>query len=76
VEGQLATLEYTRRDEALVLVHAAVPPFLEGHGVAARLTQHALDIARAEGLRVVPRCPHVESYLGRHPEYRDIVAPD
>jgi predicted GNAT family acetyltransferase len=75
VAGQLATLEYMRRDGEIVLVHAAVPPSLEGHGIAARVTRYALDAARADGLKVVVHCPYVASYVGRHPEYDDIIVP-
>ena len=33
-----------------------------------------LDEARSRGLRVVPTCPYVASYIRKHPEYADLVA--
>ena len=36
----------------------------------------ALDDVRSRGLRVVPICPFVRTYLQHHPEYEDLVVPD
>jgi hypothetical protein len=61
------------RDGVVELHHTFVPPEFRGQGVASRLVQAALDWARAEGLRVVPSCWYVASWLQRHPEYADLV---
>jgi predicted GNAT family acetyltransferase len=52
---------------------AAVPPELEGQGVASRLVQTALDDARKQHLAVVPFCPFVTNYIRKHPDYRDLI---
>jgi hypothetical protein len=57
-----------------VLLHAEVPAALRGGGIGARLTRGTLELIRARGERMVPRCPYVVDYLVRHPEYRDLVA--
>lgn len=68
-------LTYARgSDGALHYHHTFVPPELRGAGRAAALTEHALRYARDHGLKVVPSCPYVASYIRRHPEYRDLVA--
>jgi len=56
------------------LVHTEVKPEFEGEGIAGRLAAAALDEARARGRFVVPTCPYVSRYIGRHPEYADLVA--
>ena len=58
----------------IVLVHTEVAPAVEGRGVGSRLVSAALDDIRARGLRLVPICPFVRAYLGRHPEYADLLA--
>ena len=73
-DGRLALLAYFRRGDSVVLAHTEVPEALEGHGIAGRLAQFALDDARAKGLRVVPRCPYVRAYLEKHTEYAELVA--
>src|SRR5712671_2244012 len=47
-EGLVAFLMYERRADAFVLLHTEVPEPLRGRGIAKRLTQVALQSARAE----------------------------
>jgi predicted GNAT family acetyltransferase len=61
-------LLYRRYPDRILLVHTDIPPALEGQGLGSRLVAGALDDARAKGLRIVPVCPFVRSYLRRHPE--------
>lgn len=71
----LAVCAYRRdADGALALTHTEVPPAAEGRGIAAALVRAALDWARAEGLRVRPRCSYVAAYMRRHPETHDLLA--
>jgi predicted GNAT family acetyltransferase len=64
---------HERKNGTLVFLHTKVPKELEGHGVAARLAKTALEYARDNGLKVVPRCPYIATYIERHPEFRDLV---
>lgn len=73
VGGHLARIEYDRRHGYVVLIHTEVPPELEGRGVASAMARFALDQIRTEGLRVVPLCPYIRTFIARHPEYRDLV---
>jgi uncharacterized protein len=69
-------IRYRRRPDALALVHTEIVPSLESKGFGARLVASALDDIRERGLRVVPICPFVRSFIRRHPEYRDLVVRD
>jgi len=69
-----AFVNYRRSGTVLVLTHAEVPTHLEGRGVGSRLVGGALDLVRARGERVVPRCPFVVRFIERHPAYRDLLA--
>jgi len=73
IDGLISDLSYFVADGRAVFVHTAVPAALEGRGIAGALTRHALNWARNEGLRVVPRCPYVRAYLNRHHEWDDIL---
>jgi predicted GNAT family acetyltransferase len=68
-----AEIRYRLRPGVIVLVHTEVSPSSEGQGLGARLVAGALDDIRARGLRVVPVCPFVSTYIRRHPEYADLV---
>jgi predicted GNAT family acetyltransferase len=69
-------IRYRRAPGAVALVHTEVLPSLEGGGFGARLVAGALDDIRTRGLRVVPICPFVRSYIRRHPDYADLVVRD
>ena len=72
--GELCVLDYRRTSDKLVIYHTEVPPSFQGRGLAARMTRAALDFARAENLRVEPRCLYTASFLRKHPEYSDLIA--
>jgi predicted GNAT family acetyltransferase len=74
VDGELAgVLEYVVKYGRLALIHTEVLPAHAGQGIGSALVRHALDDARARGLRVIAVCPYVQGYLTRHPEDDDIV---
>jgi uncharacterized protein len=73
-EDQPATSKYRREGDTLTLLSTQVPDAAEGGGVGSALARAALDFARAEHLRVVPRCPFTAAYIERHPEYQDLLA--
>ena len=66
-------IAYRLSDETITLIHTEVEPAYEGQGVGAKLVAAALDDVRARGLRMIPLCPFVRSYIARHPEYADLV---
>jgi len=70
----LCLLQYRRREQTMVIYHTEVPPPFEGRGLAARMTQAALDFARSENLRVEPRCPYTAAFLRKHRQYLDLLA--
>jgi predicted GNAT family acetyltransferase len=76
VEGQVvAFTAYIPRTDLVVITHTETDPSFEGQGVASQLVHWALDDVRARGLRVLPQCPFVRTYIQRHPdEYGDLVA--
>ena len=74
VEGHTAVAYYTMAPGVITFTHTEVPPALSGRGVGSRLIQGALEHARAQGLKVVARCPFVGGYLGKHPEFNDMLA--
>jgi uncharacterized protein len=72
----IGEIRYRRETGAVVLVHTEIDPAHEGHGLAALLVAGAFDDLRTRGLKVVPLCPYVRSWLRRHPEQADLVISD
>ena len=69
----IGIVAYRLADGEITLEHTEVDPAHEGQGHAATLARGALDDARSRGLRVVPSCPYIASYVEKHPEYADLV---
>ena len=74
VDGEVVGfVQYSMRGGRIILVHTEVPEAYAGRGYATTLVAGALDDIRRRGLLVVPVCPFVERFIGRHPEYDDLV---
>jgi predicted GNAT family acetyltransferase len=73
VAGEVAFIQYRYEKDRIVMVHTDVPPSLGGRGLAGKLAHAALEYARTAGLKVVPLCPYVASYIRKHPEYQSLV---
>jgi predicted GNAT family acetyltransferase len=73
--GIIGFVDYRLRaaQKRIILIHTEVDPGYAGRGLGVRLARCALDDARASGLRVVPLCPFIASYLQTHHEYDDIL---
>ena len=65
---------YRLTDELVVFTHTEVDPAFEGRGVGSALARAALDEVAGEGTRkVMPRCPFIKAWIGRHPDYVPLV---
>lgn len=75
-DGVVAVAEYHERDGRRIFSHTEVDPARQGQGLASRLVRHALDQERADGRAIVPTCAFVRAWIGRHPDYDDLVDHD
>ena len=74
VDAQRCVLVYTLQGQVMTITHTGVPDALGGRGLAAQLTKCALDHARAQHWKVIPRCSYAAVYVQRHSEYAALVA--
>lgn len=73
--GALAgVVTYQLTGSIIAYTHTEVDAALEGQGVGSTLARAVMDDARAKGRTVVPICPFLSGWLGKHPEYDSIVA--
>lgn len=72
--SQLCLLTYRRVSGKMVIDHTEVPAELERRGLAARMTEAALEFARSQNLLVEPRCSYAAAFLAKHPEYNHLLA--
>lgn len=76
IDGKLAAWIHYRMhgEDTIELVHTEVKPGHEGQGLASKIATFALDDARARGLKVIPSCSYIASFVQRHAEYRELVS--
>jgi predicted GNAT family acetyltransferase len=55
------------------MIHTEILPQHESRGYGGRLISGALELAREEGLAVIPHCPFVREYIERHPDFLELV---
>jgi predicted GNAT family acetyltransferase len=72
-DGQMAVAYYHLSPGVITFTHTEVPNELSGRGVGSALARGALDIVRAEGLKVVAQCPFISAFMGKHPEFNDLL---
>lgn len=73
-ETLAAVVEYSMRDQTMIIVHTGTKPEFRGNGIAARITRHVLDDARARGIKIIPECPYTAQFIAEHQDYADLVA--
>ena len=73
VEGGVAVAYYRAAPGHITITHTEVPTALRGRGIGSVLVRGALELARAQGLKVASGCPFVSAYLGKHPEFNDLL---
>lgn len=76
IEGEALAFCTYRVDDggAYHLLHAEVPPAFEGRGIGGALARGVFDLARDQGLKLVPRCSFMVAWAKRHPDYADVLA--
>ena len=73
VGDAVAFANYHLTPSSVIITHTETPRALRGRGIASELVQGALQLIRADGLKVVAGCGFVVDYLQKHPEYADMV---
>ncbi len=73
VQGAVAFANYRLAPGAVIITYTETPRALRGRGIASELVQGALQLIRADRLKVVAGCGFVVDYLRKHPEYADLV---
>jgi uncharacterized protein len=73
IDGHVAAAYYRRGPDLITFTHTEVPKALGGRGIGSRLAAGALDLVRAEGLRVVAQCEFIAAFIAKNPQYSDLL---
>ncbi len=74
IDGYDAFVEYSVMPNIISLDHTEVDKELSGRGIASELVEKVLLEIELRGLKVIPKCDFVASYIKKHPEWESIVA--
>ena len=70
IDGEAAAVAYYSIEDGRVLLrHTEVPFEYSGQGYGKRLAHAVFERLRAEGKRVIAKCPFMASYAARNPQY-------
>ena len=72
-DTRVGLVEYHLYGDELAILHTEIGDDFGGHGFGGQLVAGVLDDARASHLRVLPYCPFTRAWIGKHPEYLDLV---
>lgn len=70
----LAVADYRLNGSTVTIYHTEVPHILRGQGHGERLVRGCLEMARSNGLKVVPACWFVEQVMSSSSEFADLFA--
>ena len=75
-KGRMRTVhaDYAVQGDTRIILHVEAEPELRGTGAAGTFMRSLAEHARAEGLKLAPRCSYAVVWLKRHPEYDDLAA--
>src|ERR1700749_132001 len=72
--GETAAIaDYVKAPDSVSFTHTETFSGHKGQGLAGKVIDRALRDAREEGLEVMPFCSYVSDYIGRNPEFLDLV---
>ncbi len=72
-DGHTAYAQYEIAPGTITFTHTLVPVELRGHGLGTTLVDAGLALARARGLKVIPRCPFFRAHFESHPQDLDLL---
>ena len=75
-DGALRTVwaDYAVQGDGRAILHVEAEDELRGSGAASRFMQSLADHARAEDLKLTPRCSYAVAWFKRHADYADVLA--
>ena len=73
-QSNVARIVWDYQDEHTIrVISTYVDPMLRGQNIAGRLLDEVINMARTEGLKIIPVCSYVVKKMTRNDEYKDIL---
>lgn len=65
------TFVYAGPDK-IIIDHTEVRPGNEGKGLGKKMVTAAVEMARTQGLKILPLCPFAKAVFDKTPEFNDV----
>lgn len=66
--------DYAVQGDRRAILHVEAENELRGSGAAGRFMASLADHARAQGIKLTPRCSYAVAWFKRHPDQGDLLA--
>lgn len=74
LDDDIAYIEYVEsQPKVWSLTHTWIPVSQRGKGAAAKLTAGVFEWCRDNGVKIIPVCPYIVTFLKRYPEWEDSI---
>ena len=75
VDNHIAFIDYViHKDTIMTLIHTEVPEAVGGKGVGKTIVENTLNYLKNNKYLVVPKCPFIEKYIKRNPQWQSILS--
>jgi predicted GNAT family acetyltransferase len=71
--AHIGEMRYIDRASFLEVWHTEISPDFEGMGLASKLAKQTLELIKQTNRKVYVRCPYLEGWIEKHPEYKELV---
>ena len=69
-----AEIVYEHKEKGVIVIERTfVSEALRGRNIAGELLRSVVDMARKEGLKIIPECTYAQKAMNRGDEYRDVL---
>ena len=71
---EIAEMTYSKSGEGLIIIdHTNVDENHRGNGLGMKLFLKVIDMARQEGMKIIPECPYAKSVFEKSDVYDDVL---
>ncbi|NIJ46352.1 hypothetical protein FHR24_002839 [Wenyingzhuangia heitensis] len=74
IDGAIAKVEYSIKNDLMYLTHSEVPASLRGQGIGKKLVEKTFTKLTQEGFKAVAVCSYVKAIAQRSQKWKNIIS--
>lgn len=72
-EKRIGELTFKIKDDDMIVDHTFVDPAFRGQGLAFKLVEEVVELARSEMKTIIPVCPYVKKVMEETEAFQDVL---